>query len=113
MTQQRSSLKGNMLKKMGRAGLIIVAILLSLGGALILPFDDSSLNTSHPNPVIDYAQAMQRVESLRAGEVGFNPECHTILLTHGARTAKAIVFVPGYGSCPAAFKELGAIFYER
>jgi hypothetical protein len=56
---------------------------------------------------------VQRVERVRAAEVGFNPDCHTTLLTHGAKTAKAIVFAPGYGSCPAAFKELGTQFHDR
>jgi len=88
-------------------------MLIAFGGFLMLPADDLSLYASHLNPAADYAEAVRRVESMRAAEVGFNPDCHTILLTHGARTAKTIVFVPGYGSCPAAFKELGAQFYDR
>ena len=75
--------------------------------------DNLSLYASHPNPAADYAEAVQWVEDLRAAEVGFNPDCHTTLLTHGAKTAKVIIFVDGYGSCPASFKELGAQFYER
>jgi carboxylesterase len=69
--------------------------------------------TSHPHPAADYAEAVQRVGSMRAAEVGFNPDCHTILLTHGAKTAKAIVFIHGYPSSPAAFKEIGTQFYDR
>ncbi len=114
MTQQRKgNVKGGTLQKIGRAGLIIGAILIVLVGLLMLPADDLSLYASHPNPAASYAEAVQGVESLRSAEVGFDPDCHTILLTHGAKTAKAIVFVPGYGSCPAAFKELGTQFYDR
>jgi len=113
MTPQKGIVNGNALQKFGRAGSIIGAVLIVLGGFLMLPADDPSHFASHPNPAADYAEAVQRVESLRATEVGFNPECHTILLTHGAKTAKTIVFVPGYGSCPAAFKELGTQFYDR
>ncbi len=113
MTRPQGIVKGDALQKIGRAGLIVVAILVALGGLLLLPADDLSLYASHPNPAANYAEAVQRVESLRAAEVGFNPDCHTILLTHGAKTAKAIIFADGYGSCPASFKELGTQFYDR
>jgi esterase/lipase len=113
MTQPQSIVKGNTLQKIGKIVLIIGAILIVLGGFLLLPPDDSSLYTSHSNPAADYAEAVQRVESLRAAEVGFNPDCHTILLTHGSKTAKVIIFADGYGSCPASFKELGTQFYDR
>lgn len=113
MKQQQGIVKGGVLQKIGRTGLIIVAILMVISGFLILPADDLSHYASHPNPAANYAEAVKRVESLRAAEIGFNPDCHTILLTHGAKTAKGIVFAPGYGSCPAAFKELGAQFYDR
>jgi alpha-beta hydrolase superfamily lysophospholipase len=114
MTQQQGIVKGRALQKIGRAVLIIAAIGIVLGGLLMLPADDLSLYASHPNPAADYAEALQRVERLRAAEVGFNPDCHTVLLTHGAKTAKVIVFAPGYGTCPAApYKELGIQFYDR
>ena len=113
MKQKQGIVKGKALQKIGRAVLIIGAILIVMIGLLMLPADDPSLSASHPNPAADYAEAVQRVERLRAAEVGFNPDCHTILLTHGAKTAKAIVFLDGYGSCPASFKELAAQFYDR
>lgn len=87
--------------------------MIALGGLLMLPPDDLSHYASHAHPAANYAEAVQRVERVRAAEVGFNPDCHTTLLTHGAKTAKAIVFAPGYGSCPSAFKELGTQFHDR
>src|SRR5512143_1773521 len=75
--------------------------------------NDARLYTSHPFPAADYAEAVRRVESKLAAEVGQNPECHSALLAHGARTARAIVFATGFGDCPAAFAELGAQFHER
>lgn len=83
-------------------------------GVLLKPAtDDLRLYTSHPNPVTDYAEAVQRVESKIATEVDFDPGSHTILLTHGAKTPKAIVFVHGYASSPAPFKEIAGKFYDR
>jgi carboxylesterase len=75
--------------------------------------DDLRLYTSHPNPVTDYAEAVRRVQSKIATEVDFDPGSHTILLTHGARTAKAIIFVHGYPSSPSPFKEIAGQFYDR
>jgi carboxylesterase len=64
------------------------------------------------SPAGDYAEAVRRVESKLAAEVDFSPTGHTILLTHGARTAKAIIFVHGYPSSPSPFKEIAARFHD-
>jgi carboxylesterase len=78
-----------------------------------LPAENRSLYTSQPHPAADYAEAIQRVESKIASEVNFNPDNHTFLMTHGAKTAKAIVLVHGYASGPAPFKEIAAQFFDR
>jgi pimeloyl-ACP methyl ester carboxylesterase len=78
-----------------------------------LPTDNLSFYTSQPHPAANYAEAVQRVESKIATEVNFYPDSHTILMTHGAKTAKTIVFVHGYPSSPAPFKEIAAQFFDR
>jgi pimeloyl-ACP methyl ester carboxylesterase len=78
-----------------------------------VPTDNLSLYTSQPHPAANYAEAVQRVESKIATEVDFYPDSHTILMTHGARTAKTIVLVHGYPSSPAPFKEIAAQFFDR
>jgi len=98
---------------MSTIGLTLGALVIAFGGFLVLPSDHPSHYAARPHPAADYADAVQRVDQWRTAESGFNPECHTTLMTHGAKTAKAILFAPGYGSCPAAFKELGALFYDR
>jgi carboxylesterase len=65
------------------------------------------------NPAVDYADAVRRVENKLAAEVDFEPGNHTFLLTHGSRTAKAIVLVHGYPSSPAPFKDFAARFHQR
>jgi alpha-beta hydrolase superfamily lysophospholipase len=74
---------------------------------------DVTLYASHSNPAADYAEAVPRVERKLAAEVDFNPGSHTILLTHGAKTAKAIIFVHGYLSSPFPFKQIASQFYDR
>jgi carboxylesterase len=78
-----------------------------------LPTGNPSLYISQPHPAANYAEAVQRVEAKIASEVNFNPDNHTILMTHDAKTAKAIIFVHGYVSSPAPFKEIAAEFFDR
>lgn len=68
---------------------------------------------SHPRPAADYADALQRVTARRALEEGrYNLLCHTQLLTHGQKTARAIAFIHGYTNCPNQFLMLGQQFHD-
>ena len=67
----------------------------------------------HPRPAAGYGEAVQRVEAKLAGEAtGHNPLCHTQLLTHGEKTARAIAFIHGYTNCPLQFLSLGQKFHD-
>jgi len=69
---------------------------------------------AHPQPAANYEDAARRVAALREQEVsGYNPLCHTQLLTHGQKTARAIAFIHGYTNCPNQFLQLGQQFYDR
>src|SRR5512138_2726209 len=114
MQRSKNFVKGTALWRIGRVGLAIAVILAAFIGFLMLPADDLNLFASHPNPAVSYEEAVQRVEDMRAAEAGFNPDCHTVLLTHGIKTEKVLVIAPGYFTCPAApYKELGKLFYDR
>ena len=68
---------------------------------------------AHPNPAANYADATQRVAAIQAQETtGYNPLCHTQLLTHGQKTARVIAFIHGYTNCPNQFLLLGQQFYD-
>jgi alpha-beta hydrolase superfamily lysophospholipase len=83
-----------------------------LGFRLLLHAADESLQ-SHPNPTTDYAAAVSRFQKMQENEgPELNPVCRSILLTHGQRTEKAVVFFHGYTNCPQQFRELGQIFYD-
>jgi len=111
MTQQQSIVKPDAIQNAGGAASFIGAIR-KMGTGSPLLADDPKLYFSHPNPTTNYEEAVQRVESMLSAEVDFNPDCHTRLLTHDAKTARTIVFIHGYPSSPAAFKELGEQFYD-
>jgi alpha-beta hydrolase superfamily lysophospholipase len=96
---------------------LVVAIfigfgLLDLGFRLLLHAAHESLQ-SHPNPAPDYEAAANRFGAIQKMEgPELDPVCHSILLTHGVRTEKAIVFFHGYTNCPQQFRELGQIFFD-
>ncbi len=92
--------------------LLVFWALLYLGFGLLLHAAHESLQ-SHPDPAHDYAEAVTRFQKLQKMEGSeINPVCRTILLTHGLRTERAVVFFHGYTNCPQQFRELGEIFYD-
>jgi alpha-beta hydrolase superfamily lysophospholipase len=103
---------------LARLALVLLAVflvfwgLLYLGFGLLLHAAHESLK-SHPDPAPDYAEAVtrfQRLQKMEGPEI--NPVCRSILLTHGQRTERAVVFFHGYTNCPQQFRELGKIFYD-
>jgi alpha-beta hydrolase superfamily lysophospholipase len=86
--------------------------LLYLGFELFLHTAHESLQ-SHPDPAPGYAAAINRFQEIQKIEgPELDPVCHSILLTHGMRTERAVVFFHGYTNCPEQFRELGQIFYD-
>jgi dienelactone hydrolase len=79
---------------------------------ILTPRNISNL-VSHPDPVHSYAEALQRVDQMRAQEPpGMNPLCQLQLMTHDKKVARSIILVHGYTNCPQQFKELGERFYN-
>ena len=95
------------------AVIILGAIVLCAVVVLFRPMSARGL-TSQPDPTGDYAEAVERIEALRAGEasLGLNPLCQLKFMSHGQKVENAIVFVHGYTNCPQQFNELGQQFYE-
>jgi pimeloyl-ACP methyl ester carboxylesterase len=92
--------------------LLILGILLTLVYIILTPWNISNLS-SHPRPVQNYTEAIQRVEILRAQEPpNMNPVCHLRLMTHDKKVDRAIVLVHGYTNCSQQFQELGQRFYD-
>ncbi len=93
-------------------GLGILLLLFALMTFLPVTVDDTSVS----NPANGHDQAAARVIAIRQAEQEsgiINPVCESILMTHGAETANAIVFYHGFTSCPEQFRELGEQFYEQ
>ena len=94
------------------AALLTLAVLLVIVGMLLKPWNISNLS-SHPNPVHSYAEALQRVDQLRAQEPpDMNPVCQLKLMTHDRKVERAIILVHGYTNCPQQFNTVGQQFYD-
>ena len=92
---------------------LAIAILTSLvAGAALWP--PSARVESHPRPAVDYQDALARVEAMRAAEGDeVSPVCRTLLLTHGHRTARVVLFFHGLTNCPDQFRALAERLFAR
>jgi pimeloyl-ACP methyl ester carboxylesterase len=102
-----------------RTAVILMLVLGALGALFYVSFHavlqaaHASL-ASHPNPAADYAQAIARFQQIQQREgPALNPVARSILLTHGQRTERAVVFFHGYTNCPQQFRQLGELVYGR
>ena len=99
-------------KQRGWIVLLIVGIMLVLIFAILNPWKIANLS-SNPAPVENFAQAIQRIESLQAKEApAMNPVCQLQFMTHNQKVERAIILVHGYTNCPEQFRELGQRFYD-
>ena len=104
--------------RLARLAFIFLIAALIFWGILFLSFNHL-LRSAHealrsrPAPAADYVSALarfQEMQELEGSEVSL--ACHSILLTHGQRSERAVVLFHGYTNCPQQFRELGQILYD-
>src|ERR671935_334680 len=67
----------------------------------------------HPHPVSDYATAVARIARSQAAEDSIvAPGGRSVLLTHGHRTARAVVLFHGLTDSPLQFLPLARELYD-
>ena len=92
--------------------LLTLGVVLTIVFIILTPWHISNLS-SHPRPVQNYAEAMQRIDHFRAQEPSdMNPVCQLKLMTHDKKADRVIILVHGYTNCPQQFRELGQRFYD-
>ena len=80
---------------------------------LVNPLSPRALS-SHPAPASDYDAALRLIDSLRATDSrAIAADCGTRLLTHGARTARAVVLFHGLTNCPAQWDSIAHLLYAQ
>ena len=94
--------------------LAVVLVALAAAAVLLLRPPGTHRFPSHPHPAADYEDALQRIAESGAPEgPEIAPECRSRLLTHGVRTARAVVLLHGLTNCPEQFRALGERLYGR
>ena len=93
---------------------VLAAIALLLLAWLIVVPVPAGPAPSPRSPARDYAEAISRFQRTLAGEdASINSVCRPRLLTHGRKTARAIVLLHGFTNCPKQFDSLAALLYAR
>jgi pimeloyl-ACP methyl ester carboxylesterase len=93
--------------------IIVIIVLLLISWVALRPIPLSTLE-SHPNPVTNYAQAVQCVRAMQEEDnQGLARDvCITKLFDHGSQTEHVIVLLHGFTNCPEQFAILGKQFYD-
>ncbi len=71
---------------------------------------------SSPNPINDYATAVAKLASMQEKDTatpGFDPRLKSILLTHGQKTRRAVLWFHGYTAAPLEFGPLAQLCFEK
>ena len=94
--------------------LAVLVALLAVAAVVLLRPAGTGRFPSHPHPATGYDEALRRVAAVEARDgVAVAPECRTLLLTRGARAARAVVLLHGLTNCPEQFRALGERLRER
>lgn len=100
------------LMQVGAAALVTLVLVLTAGFAWLsqLPLDSAALTDTRPppTPLVSYEEAVAGFAAVEASEamLPLHPGCRSRLLTHGARVAKAVVYLHGLTNCPLQAEEL-------
>lgn len=98
--------------KAGAIVLTVIVLLLGAGFAWLsqLPLDPEALTENRPTgqPAATYEAAMAAFAAIETEEAGLplHLECGSRLFTHGAKVAKAVVYLHGLTNCPLQADEL-------
>lgn len=71
---------------------------------------------THLSPAKDYPAALEIIQSMQAAEntqPGFDPALQTILLTHGQKTRRGVLWFHGYTAAAPQFRQLAEQCFER
>ncbi|HEY53068.1 MAG TPA: alpha/beta fold hydrolase [Caldilineae bacterium] len=94
-------------------GIIILGILLVFFLLGLIPVSLDGLG-SNPDPMMDYDEAVARIEQLMQEEIPItNESSRSIFLDHGEKTDEVYVMVHGVTNAPKEFEELGQMLYDQ
>ncbi|MFY1615945.1 alpha/beta hydrolase [Micromonospora sp. WMMD736] len=86
-----------------------------VAGLYLWPLGHRKLRLA-PTPPLDFAAATDaaaRVTAAEAADPRVRPESRSRLLSHGSRTARAVLLLHGYTLAPEQYDELAELFFAR
>lgn len=108
----RLTVKKTVIRVLGSLLAVIVVLIVAI---YAWPLGSGSLRAA-PAVTLDFAAATAqagRVVAADTADQNVRPECRSQLLTHGKRTAKAVLLLHGYTSCPAGLAGLAKVYFDH
>ncbi|MET7749102.1 alpha/beta fold hydrolase [Micromonospora sp. NPDC005367] len=116
IAQQKSPARRTVL---GRVGVTLSALLaLVVLAAVVLyawPLGGSDLQRATPT-ALTFDVALGQAEQVVAAETAdpdVRPECRSVVMSHGTRTAKAVLLLHGYTDCPKQYAGLAKRYFDE
>jgi pimeloyl-ACP methyl ester carboxylesterase len=108
--------RSKVLKRIGiGAGALVVVLTLLVATLYVYPLGSDRARTSKARTLsFEEAKAAGQAAVQRdTADSAVQSDCRTKLLVHPGRTAKSVLMVHGYTSCPQDYDQLAQLFYER
>jgi alpha-beta hydrolase superfamily lysophospholipase len=96
-------------------GVLVAVLILLVGTLYVYPLGSDRLKNAEPK-TLSFAEASAEGAAVVQQDTANNqvlPECRTLLRVHPQKTAKAVLMLHGYTSCPKDYVELAQLFYDR
>ena len=96
-------------------GAVLGVLILAVGVLFLFPLGSDRLQHAQVRALsFDAAVAAgQQEQTQDTADPQVLPECRSRLLVHPNKTAKAVLMLHGYTSCPKDYSELAQLFYDR
>ena len=75
----------------------------------------ASIFPSHATLIQDYTAGLEKIQAMQSAEIAqpdFDPNLKTILLTHGQKTRRAVLWFHGYTAAAPQFRPLADLCFE-
>lgn len=100
----------SLIKKVG------ISILILLVLYLLFLFHSPNISdiTTQSRPTTSYEESFARIDMIKSLDTdAIDPVCHSILMTHGKKVEKVVVFFHGFTNCPKQFEQFGKQLFDR
>ncbi|MFD0785906.1 alpha/beta fold hydrolase [Micromonospora azadirachtae] len=116
IAQQKSPARRTVLGRVGGTlGALLALVVLAAVVLYAWPLGGSDLQHADPK-ALTFDVALGQAEQAVAAETAdpdVRPECRSVVMSHGARTAKAVLLLHGYTDCPKQYAGLAKRYFDE